>query len=83
VRRIFAAPYTVAGGVFNPGKPAPWSELRTTNSPISVNYGWHADLHPDGERFVVAPAPDATGAARADHLVFVSGFLDELRRVAK
>ena len=83
VRRIFVVPYTVAGGTFNPGKPEPWSELRSTNTPMSVNYGWQADLHPDGERFAVAPAPDAAGSARADHLVLVSSFLDELRRVSK
>jgi hypothetical protein len=42
--------------------------------------GWDFDLHPDGERAVVAPTPDAVTAVKQDKVVFVFDFLDDLRR---
>ena len=40
------------------------------------------DLHPDGERFVLAAAPDHESAVKQDKLVFIFNFFDELRRLA-
>jgi len=37
--------------------------------------------HPDGERFVVAAAPDNESVVRRDRLVFIFNFFDELRRL--
>jgi len=39
------------------------------------------DLHPDGERFALGPAPQTEGAKR-DHVTFIFNFTDELRRNA-
>ena len=39
------------------------------------------DLHPDGERFALAPAANA-GGAKQDKVVFIFNFFDELRRIA-
>ena len=36
------------------------------------------DLHPDGERFVLAPSSNRPD----DHLTFFFNFLEELRRIA-
>ena len=40
------------------------------------------DLHPDGDRFLLSLAADAQTDARADKVVFVFNFFDELRRLA-
>ena len=40
------------------------------------------DLHPDGERFAVAPAAQAEEAAKRDKVVVILNFFDELRRIA-
>ena len=39
------------------------------------------DLHPDGQRFVVAAA-DSDATQRLDKVTFVFNFFDELRRIA-
>ena len=67
-------PYAVERDSFRAGKPRLWSEGRyQTRGPNRM-----FDLHPDGERFVLAPAakpPD-------DHLTFVFNFFEQLRRIA-
>ena len=40
------------------------------------------DLHPDGERFALAPVEQAPGGAKQDTLTFIFNFFDELRRIA-
>jgi hypothetical protein len=40
------------------------------------------DLHPDGERFAIAPATQTPGGAKQDHVTFIVNFFDELRRIA-
>jgi hypothetical protein len=40
---------------------------------------FNLDLHPDGQRFAVAPAVDES-AVRQDKVVFIFNFFDELRR---
>ena len=72
--RIMAVPYAVEGGAFRPTTPQRWSEgqyqVRGPNRMF--------DLHPDGERFALAPATNKPD----DHLTFFFNFLEELRRIA-
>jgi hypothetical protein len=41
------------------------------------------DIHPDGDRAMVAPAPAprSSDAAQLDRIVLVLNFFDELRRI--
>ena len=39
------------------------------------------DLHPDGERFAIAPAAQPTPDAKRDTLVLIFNFFEELRRI--
>ena len=64
------------GDSFRADKPRPVAEtLTTANFP-----GRPYDVHPDGQRFAVATAPENTGA-RQDKVVIVSNFFDELKRL--
>jgi len=74
--RLMVAPYKVQGETFVPDKPRVWSPR-----PFGVRaVGWDFDLHPDGERAVVAPAPDTVTTIKQDKVVFVFDFLDDVRR---
>ena len=44
------------GNVFTPAKAQPWTEARFSMAPPIAAYGPGFDLHPDGQRFAVAPA---------------------------
>ena len=72
--QITVVPYAVERNAFHAGKPRVWSEGRyQTRGPNRM-----FDLHPDGERFVFAPAtkpPD-------DLLTFVFNFFEQVRRIA-
>jgi serine/threonine-protein kinase len=75
--QIMVAPFRVEGDSFLTEKPQPWSV---------GHFAWWGpnrgfDLHPDGERFALAPAA-RTPEAKPDHLTFVFNFFDELRGVA-
>src|SRR5262249_52719111 len=74
---IMMATYTVDGDVFRPDKPRPWADVHfaTVASPPSFA------LHPDGNRFAIALAPERSTAAKQDKVVLVFNFLDELRRI--
>ncbi len=72
---LMNASYTADGDSFHPEKPRPWSDKRIAPGP-----GF--DLHPDGERFAAAVAPDTSLDAKQDKIVFIFNFFDELRRVA-
>ena len=73
-RQIMVVPYTREGNSFRAGKPRLWSEGRyQTRGPNRM-----FDLHPDGERFVLAPAPKPAD----NHLTFVFQFFEQLRRIA-
>jgi hypothetical protein len=39
------------------------------------------DIHPDGDRFGIAPVPDASDAGR-NHVTLILDFFDELKRLA-
>jgi hypothetical protein len=76
--RLMVASYKVEGDAFTADRPRVWSERRFMTRPGLGSL----DLHPDGERFILAAAPENESAVRQDKLVFVFNFFDELRRVA-
>ena len=75
-------PYSVEGNAFRAEKPRVWVDARfTPRSRTGPNR--HFDLHPDGERFALAPIVTTAEEVKRDKVVFVFNFFDELRRVAK
>jgi len=83
-QRIVVASYGVEGDSFKADKPHVWSDVRLATRPraIATTSGRNFDLHPDGDRFAVALAPQAQTEARQDKVVFIFNFFDELKRVA-
>ena len=80
--KMMVVSYSTTGGVFTPSKARVWSEASFSANPPLGAYGPGFDLHPDGQRFAVAPpAPPIVDDPRPTHLVFVFNFLDELRRL--
>ena len=74
--RVMVTSYRVQGDAFVPDKPRVWSPRPFEGRPE----GWDFDLHPDGERAVVAPVPEAVTTVKQDKVVFVFDFLDDVRR---
>ena len=75
---IMVVPYTVNGRSFEPGKPRPW-----TASPILLTGRFPSyDLAPDGKRFAVFPAAEAsTGGEKVNlHMTFLLNFFDYLKQ---
>jgi len=70
--------YTVDGDSFRAGKPRLLSDQRHQTRGPNRTF----DVHPDGERFVLAPAAPATDGTKLDRVVFQFNFFDELRRIA-
>ncbi len=77
--RIMVATYTVDGDSFHAAKPSVWSETPFAPRPLLQR---SFDLHPDGDRFALAAAPDAQNVVKLDKVVFIFNFFDELRRLA-
>jgi serine/threonine-protein kinase len=77
--QLIAVRYAVRDGVFQAGKPAPWTEPRIAYRGPARMF----DIHPDGNRAMVAPAPAprSSDAAQLDRIVLVLNFFDELRRI--
>jgi Tol biopolymer transport system component len=74
-QHIMVASYMADGGSFTANKAQTWWSGRILGRPR----GPYA-LHPDGNRFAVSIAQDAT--SKQDHVVFVFNFFEELRRLA-
>jgi Tol biopolymer transport system component len=72
--RIMLAPFTVDTGTFRPEAPRPWSEGRYQTRGSRRMF----DVHPDGERLALAPAPRTPGRSNPDSVVFVFNFFEEL-----
>jgi hypothetical protein len=70
-------PYRADGEAFVADTPRLWSEVPVPPRPRQR--AW--DLHPDGNRLVMAP-PDAPVTEKQNTLVFVFNFFDELQRIA-
>ena len=75
--RIMVAAFTVAADTFHSETPRLWSEGRYQTRGSRRMF----DLHPDGERLALAPAPRTPGRSNPDSVVFVFNFFDELRRI--
>jgi len=74
--RIMVLDYTVNGDSFVPGKPRLWSGKQIFY-PGSSNL----DLAPDGKRFAVLTAPEATGREKGSlHVTMLLNFFDEVKR---
>ena len=78
-QHLMVAPYAVDGDSFRADKPHLWSDARFETR---LRFYRNVDLHPDGERFALATAPDTQSAARQDTVVLIFNFFDELRRIA-
>ena len=76
--QIMVVDYAVDGDSFRAGKPRLLSDQRHQTRGPNRTF----DLHPDGERFVLAPAAPATNGPKLDRVVFQFNFFDELRRIA-
>ncbi len=77
--QIMVAAYATDGRAFRSEEPRLWSERRYQFRGTTRMF----DLHPDGKRFAIAPAAEATGGANQAKAVFVFNFFDELRRIAR
>ena len=76
-RQLMVASYRVEAGSFQRDPPRLWSKAQ-----FVVRRSQRAfDLHPDGQRFVLAVAPEMPEITKRDELVFVFNFVDELRRL--
>ena len=71
--------YTVQGDSFRADKPQLWSQGQFTERGLFFR---NFDLHPDGKRFAVLKAPESQSEAKADKVVLILNFFDELRRIA-
>jgi Tol biopolymer transport system component len=75
--RMMQVEYSVEGDSFKAAKPQPWSDAIISGRPRAPSRD--LDLHPDGQRLVVAPA--ATGTSKLDQIVLTLNFWDELKRL--
>jgi len=76
--QIMVVAYAVEGDAFRAEKPRPLPNvLYSAAGPARM-----FDLHPDGERFAVAPAAPAEEGAKRDRIVVILNFFEELRRIA-
>ena len=76
---VMAASYTTDGKTLRVEKPRRWAEGRLAFRGPARTY----DLHPDGTRVVLAPAPPPqTDSTRQDKAVVVFNFFEQLRRIA-
>jgi Tol biopolymer transport system component len=75
--RIMVASYSTPGDSFQVENPHVWSETPVQARPLQ---GSSFDLHPDGERVVMAPLGE-TGAT-STHVTLITNFFNELRRLA-
>ena len=76
--RLMVTSYRAEGDVFATDKPQVWVDRRFILRPGFISFA----LHPDGQRFALAAAPENDSALRQDKLMFIFNFFDELRRLA-
>ncbi len=77
---LMVAGYSVEGESFRAEKPKLVSDTRFASRPRPPSRD--IALHPDGQRFAVAPVPEGETSTRLDKVVFIFNFFDELRRIA-
>jgi hypothetical protein len=71
------AAFAVNGDSFRAETPRLWSEGRYQTRGSNRMF----DLHPDGERFALAPLVQPVFGTKPDKAVFIVNFFDELRRI--
>jgi eukaryotic-like serine/threonine-protein kinase len=76
--RIAVTNYTTTGGAFSSVKPRLWLNQEVGQIGITLPFA----LAPDGKRFAVIPAPDASAEGKGAQATFLLNFFDELRRKA-
>jgi hypothetical protein len=78
-----AVPYTIAGETFEAARAAAWTDTAIDN-PRFWTFGITYDLHPDGNRAVVALPSEvpATPSGDDDRMNVVFNVFDDLRRLA-
>jgi len=70
---LIVVPYTDSGGVFQPGRPTPFTETR-----FGQRSSFHPfALHPDGNRFLIAPQTSTT--FKPSRAVIGTRFFDQLK----
>jgi serine/threonine-protein kinase len=74
-QKIMVVSYTASGDSFRAEKPRLWSPGQFTDRSFYENFS----LHPDGKRFAVLKAPNATEAPPIKNVSFIFNFFDELR----
>jgi hypothetical protein len=65
--QIMVAAFTVEGDSFRAEPPRLWSDARYTMRHPARMF----DLHPDGERFALAPDAQTPGGVKQDKVVFI------------
>jgi serine/threonine-protein kinase len=77
--RVMAASYSASGVSFHAEKPHVLTDVRFKARSLDRSF----DLHPDGERFVLAKATETkTETNRAHHVTVIFNFYDELQKLA-
>jgi len=80
--QIMVVNYSEAGGSFKPEPPRPWPGARYAVHALGANRSREFDLHPDGNRLVLATANPAPSLARRFPVNIFLNFFEELQRVA-
>jgi serine/threonine protein kinase len=75
--QIMVASYRIESGAFQRDPPRLWSNTRYLLRGAQRSF----DLHPDGNRFALAVAPETSESVKRDQVVFVFNLFDELRRL--
>ena len=78
--QLMVSSYTATGDSFRADKPRLWSDTTFEGRPRPPSRD--LDLHPDGQRFAIAPIVRSDSVVEKDHVVLVQNFFSELRRVA-
>ncbi len=77
--RMMVAPYRTEGDSFRAEKPRLLSDTRIIARPRSPSRD--VDVHPDGQRFAVAPRTQNLTVTKQDKVVFVFNFFEQLKRL--
>jgi serine/threonine-protein kinase len=75
--QIMVAGFSADRDTFRAERARLWSEARYQTRGTSRMF----DLHPDGERFALAPSVQAPVGSPLDKVVFILNFFEELRRI--
>jgi len=77
IEQIMVVSYRVEGSAFQRDPPREWSKTRYLLRGPQRSF----DLHPDGNRMVMAVATTTQDSVKRDKLILVFNFFDELRRL--